>query len=228
MKRLIIVVEGDTEKEFIDKVLSPYLYAKGLTSVNCFKIKHTKGGLTKYQHLKTDLINCIYENNVLVSTLIDFYALPKDFPKYEDAKKLVNKSERLSFLENAIVEDLEAEKGGSFPDLLPYIQLHEFEALVFSSLGAVKALYSEQDAKFNEIEQIMAMYPNPEDINDSPQTAPSKRLKNNQLIRGYNKVNDGIMIIEEAGIEVVLAKCPRFSKWVDALIEKIKLKHDYK
>ena len=53
MKRLIIVVEGDTEKEFVDKVLSPYLYAKGLLSVNCFKIKHTKGGLTKYQHLKT-------------------------------------------------------------------------------------------------------------------------------------------------------------------------------
>jgi hypothetical protein len=91
MKRLIIVVEGDTEKEFIDKVLSPYLFTKGLVSVNCFKIKHTKGGLTKYQHLKTDLINCVYESNVLVTTLVDFYALPKDFPKYDDAKKIVNK-----------------------------------------------------------------------------------------------------------------------------------------
>lgn len=222
MKRLLIVVEGDTEKEFIDKVLSPYLYAKGLQRVDCFKIKHTKGGLTKYQHLKTDLINCVYENNVLVSTLIDFYALPKDFPKYEDAKNIVNKSERLSFLEKAIIEDVETEKGTSFPNLLPYIQLHEFEALVFSSLDAIRALYSEYDAKFNEIEQVMTTHPNPEDINDSPQTAPSKRLKNNQLIRGYNKVNDGIMIIEEAGIDVVLTKCPRFCKWVETLIEKVK------
>lgn len=222
MKRLLIVVEGDTEKEFIDKVLSPYLYSKGLQSVECFKIKHTKGGLTKYQHLKTDLINCVYENNVLVSTLIDFYALPKDFPKYEDAAKIVNKGERLSFLEKAIVEDIETEKGKSFPNLLPYIQLHEFEALVFSSIDSIRALYSEYDAKFNEIEQVMDAYPNPEDINDSPQTAPSKRLKNNQLIRGYNKVNDGIMIIEETGIDVVLAKCPRFSKWVETLIEKVK------
>lgn len=222
MKRLLIVVEGDTEKEFIDKVLSPYLYTKGLQSVDCFKIKHTKGGLTKYQHIKTDLINCVYENNVVVSTLIDFYALPKDFPKYEDAKKIVNKDERLSFLEKAIIEDVETEKGKSFPNLLPYIQLHEFEALVFSSIDAIRALYSDQDAKFNEIEQVMAIHPNPEDINDSPQTAPSKRLKNSQLIRGYNKVNDGIMIIEEAGIDVVLAKCPRFSKWVETLIEKVK------
>jgi hypothetical protein len=222
MKRLIIVVEGDTEKEFIDKVLSPYLYTKGLQSANCFKIKHTKGGLTKYQHLKTDLINCVYESKVLVSTLFDFYALPKDFPKYEDAKTIVNKADRLAFLEKSIVEDLEKEKGKSFPNLLPYIQLHEFEALVFSSIDAIKSLYSNEDAKFNELEKIMESHPNPEDINDKPETAPSKRLKNNQLIRGYNKVNDGIMIIEEAGIDTVLRKCARFNNWVETLIEKVK------
>lgn len=222
MKRLIIVVEGDTEQEFINKVLSPYLYTKGLLSVNCFKIKHSKGGLTKYQHLKTDLINCVYERNVFVSTLIDFYALPKDFPKYEDAKTIVNKADRLVFLEKAIVEDIEKEKEQEFPNLLPYIQLHEFEALVFSSIDAIKSLYSIEDAKFNELEKIMEAHPNPEDINDKPETAPSKRLKNNQLIRGYNKVNDGIMIIEEAGIDTVLRKCPRFKIWVETLIEKVK------
>lgn len=223
MRRLVIVVEGDTEKEFVDKVLSPYLYSKGLLNVNCFKIKHTKGGLTKYQHIKTDLINCIYESNVLVTTLIDFYALPKDFPKYEDAKKIVNRANRLTFLEKAIVEDLESEKDQEFPNLLPYIQLHEFEALVFSSIDAIKSLYSNEDAKFNELEQIIVAYPNPENINDSPQTAPSKRLKNDQLIRGYNKINDGIMIIEEAGIETVLRKCLRFKGWVETLIEKVNL-----
>jgi hypothetical protein len=223
MKRLIIVVEGDTEKEFVDKVLSPYLYAKGLQSVSCFKIKHTKGGLTKYHHLKTDLINCIYESNVLVSTLIDFYALPKDFPKYEDAKTIVDKPDRLTFLEKAILEDLETEKRQAFPNLQPYIQLHEFEALVFSSIDAIKSLYSNEDAKFNELEQIIAAYPNPEDINDSPQTAPSKRLKNNQLIKGYNKISDGIMIIEETGINTILSKCPRFKAWVETLIKKVEV-----
>jgi hypothetical protein len=222
MKRLIIVVEGDTEKEFVDNVLGPFLFTKGLFSVNCFKIKHTKGGLTKYQHLKTDLINCIYANNVLVTTLIDFYKLPKDFPKYEEAQNIVNRAERLTFLEKAIIEDLENEKGAEFPYLLPYIQLHEFEALVFSSIEAIKTLYSNEDAKINELEQIILRHPNPEDINDSPITAPSKRLINNQLIRGYNKVIDGIMIIQEAGIETVLEKCPRFNHWVNTLIEKVK------
>lgn len=220
MKRLVIVVEGDTEKEFVDTVLSPYLYIKGVSSVDCFKIKHTKGGLTKYQHLKTDLINCIYETNVVVSTLIDFYALPKDFPKYEESKSIVHKNERLTFLEKAIVKDIESEQSSSFPNLMPYIQLHEFEALIFTSIDAIRALYSNEDAKFNEIERIMQVYENPEDINDSPETAPSKRLINNQLIKGYNKINDGIMIIEEAGIDTVLQKCPRFKNWVESIIYK--------
>lgn len=220
MKRLIIVVEGDTEKEFIDKVLSPYLYKKGLQSVSCFKIKHTKGGLTKYRHLKTDLLNCVYENNVLVSTLIDFYALPKDFPKYKEASEIVDKVERLTFLEKAIVEDIESEKGGYFPNLIPYIQLHEFEALVFSSLHGISSLFGDDEADFTEIEKIIDAHSNPEDINDNAKTAPSKRLL--KLIKGYHKVVDGIMIIEETGIETVLKKCSRFNSWVETLIEKVK------
>jgi hypothetical protein len=222
MRRLIIVVEGDTEKEFIDTVLSPYLMSKGLYDVSCFKIKHTKGGLTKYQHLKTDLINCVYESNVLVTTMIDFYALPDDFPKYKEAKNIVNKSERLFFLEKAIIDDLEKTQETTFTNLLPYIQLHEFEALVFSSIDAIKSLYTETEANFDEIEKIITNYPNPEDINDDPKTAPSKRLKNNQLIKGYDKVVDGNLIIEEAGIDIILEKCPRFRKWIETIIEKVK------
>jgi len=223
MKRLIVIVEGDTEKEFIDKVLSPYLASKGLYDINiqCFKIKHTKGGLTKYRHLKTDLIHCIYESDALVTTMIDYFALPSDFPKYEEAQMIVDKGERVSFLERAIVEDVEKEKNKTFPNLLPYIQLHEFEALVFSSISAIRALYTDREAKFNELEQIITRYPNPEDINDDPKTAPSKRLINNQLIKGYNKVIDGILIIEEAGIDTILKKCPRFRKWVETIIERL-------
>lgn len=172
--------------------------------------------------MKTDLINCVFENNVLVTTLIDYYALPKDFPNSCDAINIVNKNDRLTFLEKAIVDDIEKEKGKEFPNLFPYIQLHEFEALVFSSIDAIKALYSVEDAKFNDIELIMSKYPNPEDINNSRDTAPSKRLKNNQLIKGYSKVNDGIMIIEEAGIETILKKCPRFRSWIENIIEKVK------
>ena len=220
MKRLIIIVEGHTEKEFVDNVLSPYLYAKGLQSVSCFKIKHTKGGLTKYRHLKTDLLNCVYEKDVVVTTLIDFYALPNDFPQYDEAARIEDKAERLTFLEAAIVDDIQSESDAYFPNLLPYIQLHEFEALVFSSLHSITSLFDDDEADFAEIERIVNAHSNPEDINDNPKTAPSKRLL--KLIKGYHKVVDGIMIIEETGIETVLKKCTRFNSWVETLIEKVK------
>jgi hypothetical protein len=154
--------------------------------------------------------------------MIDFYALPDDFPKYKEAKNIVNKSERLFFLEKAIIDDLEKTQETTFTNLLPYIQLHEFEALVFSSIDAIKSLYTETEANFDEIEKIITNYPNPEDINDDPKTAPSKRLKNNQLIKGYDKVVDGNLIIEEAGIDIILEKCPRFRKWIETIIEKVK------
>lgn len=223
MKRVLIIVEGDTEKEFVDEVLSPYLMSRGVYNIQCFKIKKTKGGLIKYQHLKKDLIKTVYESNVLVTTMIDFYALPDDFPGYEKAKRIANKSERLSFLEKSIVEDLETTQNTTFANLMPYIQLHEFESLVFVSLDAIKALYSETEAKFDELAKIIKQYPNPEDINDGLQTAPSKRLENNQLIKGYNKVIDGNLIIIETGIDAILEKCPRFRKWVDTIIEKANL-----
>ena len=74
MKRLLIIVEGDTEKEFVNNILAPHLFSKGIGNVQCFKIKHSKGGLSKYEHLKKDIINSLYEDNVIVTTLIDFYA----------------------------------------------------------------------------------------------------------------------------------------------------------
>ena len=107
MKRLIIIVEGDTEEEFVNSILRPYFYSKGFYQIDCFKIKHSKGGMSKYRHLKKDILNIIYENNVVVSTLIDFYALPTDFPKFEDSKQIQNKSDRITFLENAIKKEVE-------------------------------------------------------------------------------------------------------------------------
>ncbi len=47
MSRLIIIVEGDTEKEFVNKILTPFFNRKGFYNIDCFKIKHSKGGLSK-------------------------------------------------------------------------------------------------------------------------------------------------------------------------------------
>ena len=105
-----------------------------------------------------------------------------------------------------------------FPDerFIPYIQKHEFEAVLFSSnIGFER--YFEEIAK--ETQKIIDQYPNPEDINDQPHTAPSKRLLS--LNPSYNKVNDGNIIALEIGIETMLEKCPRFKNWIETIIEKV-------
>jgi hypothetical protein len=80
--------------------------------------------------------------------------------------------------------------------------------------------YAENEADFAALKKIVADYPNPEDINQGKSTAPSKRL--HQFIPGYSKVNHGVAIVQNAGIDVLFQKCTRFKIWVEMLIENAK------
>lgn len=217
MKRLIIIVEGDSEIEFVKKTLAPYFASKGFYSVDTFKLKHSKGGLTKYVHLQTDIINLLYEGNLVITTLVDYYALPKDFPNYEEAQQITNLTERLGFLVNSVIKDIQSKQGHEIKNLLPYIQLHEFEALCFSSFKGFKDNFSEDEADYKAIQEIINSFATPELINDGIATAPSKRLI--KLIQGYNKIIYGNIIIESIGIDQILEKCPNFKRWVEDLLQ---------
>ncbi|MGG8495403.1 DUF4276 family protein [Tenacibaculum sp. TC6] len=221
MNRLIIIVEGDTEKEFVNTILLPYFNSKKFYNIDCFKIKHSKGGLTKYEHVKKDIINTIFETGAIVTTLIDFYALPKDFPQFSESLRFSNKDEQLSFLENAIKEDIESTKGKTFDNLLPYIQLHEFEALVFSCISGIESLFDDNEADFIGIKKLITEFPNPEYINNGLETAPSKRLI--KLIKGYNKIVDGVLILQEIGLPTIRKKCLRFNNWLNNLEQKLNI-----
>lgn len=216
MTRLIIIVEGDSEREFITKVITPHFQTRQFYNIDCFKIKHSQGGLAKYEHLKKDIIHSVYEQDAVVTTMIDYYGLPSSFPGFNDAMNFTNRTARISFLESKIKEDIELTQNRPFPQLIPYIQLHEFETFIFSSIDAIKSLYEDhRQADIQAIQNIIEQYPNPEDINDNPNTAPSKRLL--RLIPGYSKVTDGTMILEEMGLATIRSKCPRFDQWLNTL-----------
>ena len=112
-------------------------------------------------------------------------------------------------------EDLEAHQSQPFNNYIPYIQLHEFEALAFSSANSFEALFEDNEMDYKGIKEVISTFSNPEDINDSPETAPSKRMQ--KLISGYNKVAYGISLIEYTGIDTILRKCPHFREWVEKL-----------
>ena len=218
MKRLVIIVEGDAEESFINNVLSPYFNSIGIYNyIQCYKIKHSNGGLSKYSHLKKDIVNTLYENDVVVSTLVDFYRIPSDFPGYNKSLSYDKHSDQVNYLESKIKEDIELTQNRVFENLVPYIQLHEFETFIFSDIMGVDALFDQSEYDRREFINITRQYENPEDINNGVNTAPSVRLK--KIIKGYDKVLFGIEIIQNLGVDLIREKCPRFNSWIQNLID---------
>ena len=220
MKRLVIIAEGETEESFVNNILCPFFCSKGIyNSIQCFKTKHSHGGMSKYSYIKKDILNIIYEKDVVVSMMIDFYRLPSDFPGFNDLKVTQTHQEQANLLETRIKKDLEDSQNQLFDNFIPYIQLHEFEALVFASISGIDSLFERSEMDYNGLMNVIQQYPNPEDINNHPDTAPSVRLK--KLISGYNKVLHGIDIINTVGMAELLVKCPRFKTWIESMVEAL-------
>ena len=213
MKRVYIVVEGQTEQEFVNSVISPYLQEFGILSVTPVLVRTSRtgrGGMVSYSHLANTIRPLLMskKSDYIVTTFIDFFRLPHDMPHYEDSMKKPDKIEQIQSLEAAINEDDRR--------FFSYIQLHEFEALLFSSNKGFEYYFSEELAA--KTASIISSYDTPEDINTSPEGAPSKRLL--AIKSGYNKVLEGNLIALEIGIKSILEKCPRFAEWIKTIIEK--------
>lgn len=214
MKRLIIICEGPTEQEFCNNVLLDHFQENGV-SIEAPTVKKSGGGIVKWESLKKQIGNHLKEDRTAyVTTLIDFYGIQdKGFPKYNDPAQT-----------NAIkVENIEAGMKNDIHDdlryrFIPYIQLHEFECLVYCSLDVLRSNFKEEEADFKAIENIINTFNSPEDINNSPLTAPSKRLLRH--IPGYDKVVDGKRLTSEIGLLKLREKCPRFNNWITTL-EKV-------
>ena len=135
-------------------------------------------------------------------------------------KALQSHQEQANLLETRIKKDLEDTRKHQFDNFIPYIQLHEFEALVFASINGIDSLFERSEMDYKGLMNVIQQYPNPEDINNHPDTAPSVRLK--KLISGYNKVLHGIDIINTVGMNELLEKCPRFKAWIESMEEVLK------
>ena len=209
MKRLVFIVEGDSELRFVKEVLGPYFHSSGLyNGIQCFKLKHS---------------GTLYEQDAVVTTMVDFYRLPSDFPGFAESSSAASRIEQVEMLEQAFKIDIEKTQARIFDNLIPYIQLHEFEALVFSSLNGFEEVFERSEMDYKGLKEVISGYPNPEEIDNSPDTAPAARLK--ALIPGYNKVLNGVSIIKvikETGIGTVLERCPHFRAWVEKLKQAVK------
>ena len=215
MKRLIIIGEGQTEQSFCNDVLKPYFLKKNIVVFNP-TIKKSKGGIVVWEKLKKQIETHLKQDScVFVTLLIDYYGIKDkhEFPKWNESKTIINKPDRMDFLEKEMYDRIDYSLRNRF---IPYIQLHEFEALLFSDKDVFeKSFEIDEFADYNYLLKTISDFSNPEDINDRPDTAPSKRLE--RIIRDYRKVIYGSAIAQDIGLHKIMLKCPRFKAWIQLL-----------
>ena len=221
MIRVNVVVEGQTEEGFVKQVLSPYLFDKNIVITPRIVLRNrsggskARGGMYDYARPKWDIQQWMSkEETAYCTTMFDLYALPADFPDMNDIPPGSTPHQRVRHLEQAFSTDL-----GNPQEFIPYLQLHEFEAILFSDIGILDDTLNifKSVSKLNELRQIIERFENAELIDDDPTTAPSKRLLH--LYPAYDKRFFGELVAEMIGIDNIRSACSHFNHWIEQLEE---------
>lgn len=220
-----ILCEGQTEELFVKEVLKPYFKDLGIVLKHRLLVtsrkKKAHGGMLSYAQAKGDLQKWMKENaqkkgeNHFYTTMFDYYALPDDFPGSADAGRLRDAYAKVESVEGAFEADM------NHHCFIPYIQLHEFEALCFCDIGRLRTLYPGEEKSIEKLELVLKQYgDNPELINNSPRTAPSKRIiaaiEGNRKY-GYNKPQSGADVTKNIGMDKLMKMCRHFRGWIERL-----------
>ena len=216
MIHLNIVVEGPTEETFVRDVLAPYWGAKGIfavaRSVATSKKKGYiyRGGGSSYEKMRRDIVNWIKQRrDTYCSTMFDLYALPSDFPGKLCINPNLKAYDRVDYLEKAMAMDINNSR------FIPYIQLHEFEALLFADIDKMKLFYLEgKDKEIERLKAVASAFDSPELINEGNQTAPSKQIIREIPDYYDNKVLIGPAVAKEIGLPVLREHCTHFDEWM--------------
>lgn len=215
---VFIIVEGRTEQTFIENILKPEFSYKGVMLHPC-QIGNPghKGGNINIDRFLNDFEKFLKQrNDTYISTMFDYYGIDSNWPGYfskeenernlkaiDKYKKIIKKTKQYLF--------------NKFPDykdqiknrFIPYFSMHEFESLLFTK---PEILADKINISVNSIKSIVDNFDTIEDINDSPNNSPSKRIE--RLDFNYKKVINGFDIAKTIGLESIREKSKIFDNWL--------------
>jgi hypothetical protein len=208
MTRLYVVSEGLTETSFVRDILAPHVEQRrpARLAVHAPNLR----GKCAYAEVKK-LILALLGNpatEVFVTTMIDLYKLPGDFPGYaecsghEDARKRVEEMER--FLSKDV------------PDrrFVPHLQLHEFEALILTDAPNLAKYYPNRKDELGKLARTVERdFRSPEEVNRI--APPSWRIRT--AVPEYQKAIFGISAVADLGLERIRGQCKHFDAWLQRL-----------
>ena len=217
--RLNFIVEGQTEETFVKGTLSPHLADRSIyVNVRCVMTSRKgglkySGGIANYAQAKRDIARWMKEDrnpDARFTTMFDLYALPVDFPGFQDAR--TNQPyQRVQTLEYALGMDI------ADPRFVPYIQLHEFEALLLSDPSMLDSQFPGYEDEIRNLVKMACGFDSPELIDDGSDTAPSKRIITEIPEYAGRKASAGPIVAGKIGLPTLRSKCDHFGDWLDKL-----------
>jgi hypothetical protein len=220
MLDLVVLCEGQTEREFCRGVIAPYVASRGVALAGTLvgKPQRKRGGIREWPVYRNELLRLSKERTDRhLGVLVDFYAMPESWPG-RSASTTVTILQRGAHVEEALRADLDAELSGRFH---PCVQLHEFESLLFvePALAALSIAIgggADHERLASRMDAIKAECGGSvEQIDDSPETAPSKRLT--RIVPGYDKVAWGVAAVGDVSLPLLRAGCPWLDRWLTRL-----------
>lgn len=220
MKKIFIIVEGETEERFLRQVVYSHFIGRGIHVEGQQWLTNrklgTKGGGESFDlienHVRRLTSRYRTSQDVFISTMIDLYAFPKQGNTIydDDVKKLANGKQKAALLQDKFAERI------AFRNFIPYVQLHEFETLLLTKPDSLMNFFTDKEGAIEKIKkEIAGMMP--EDINETPEGAPSKRIIKHLPAYAKQKTTAGITTAQKIGLPFLRDHCPHFNEWIIAL-----------
>jgi hypothetical protein len=221
MKRLYLTVEGQTEAAFAISVLVPHL-ARFNVFLNPprFTGLHRRrrgripqgGLLNTFAHALADMQTWLREDqsaDARFSMMVDLYSLPNDFPGYAAGITRPTGRAKADALQQSLAQHI------GDPRFIPYLQCHEFEALVLTEPARIGTLYDVLKVEIEALCRDCGNFDTPEEINLGPHSHPKCRIE--QKVPGYDENVAGPLLAEDIGLATLRARCPHFREWLPRL-----------
>ncbi|MDX2078739.1 MAG: DUF4276 family protein [bacterium] len=214
MKRVYVICEGFTEHDFVHELLIPHFSTRNIFLFpRLLGMDGHKGGRVNNQRVLDDISILLNDSTAYCTTFFDFYGLPNSFFGKIDANSVQLPEEKAQKICLALKQAVKPDKARRF---IPYIQMYEFEGLLFSDPQKLaKGVFQPQIAGKLQIIRDDKRFNTPEHINDSPFTAPSKRIQ--AIMDVYEKRTHGILAALEIGLPIMRQECPLFNAWLNQL-----------
>ena len=172
-----------------------------------------RGGFINWPAMEADLRDWFADHpdtpttEARFTTLLDLYALPKEAPGYPGLRAATTEA-HVAAIEAAIAGQL------GEPRFFPYLQRHEFEALLLANPPSLAAIFPGSAAEVAALETGIAGQ-NPEEIDHGPTTHPAARIIGAIPDYGELKASHAFWVAADVGLECMRARCPRFRAWLE-------------